>query len=146
MVIVAEGWQRPDEASHFSKSKVIPSHVRKPLYVALGYEAIGEIHIPNDGSRWFLPKSYRLQGKGVIDSMKTPIWCQIDVSSRHLCSRITSRRASRNICLIECEIFHFFKSICINFEQLFFKYPLDWRTNVAFQFSSAGLVTRLTSC
>ena len=28
---------------------VMPSHMSEPLYVGLGYEVIGEIHIPNDG-------------------------------------------------------------------------------------------------
>ena len=28
---------------------VMPSHLSEPLYVGLGYEVIGEMHIPNDG-------------------------------------------------------------------------------------------------
>ena len=27
----------------------MPSHMSEPLYVGLGYQVIGEIHIPNDG-------------------------------------------------------------------------------------------------
>lgn len=28
---------------------VMPSHMGEPVYVGLGYEVVGEMHIPNDG-------------------------------------------------------------------------------------------------
>lgn len=49
---------------------VIPSHVVGPLYVALGYEVIGEIHIPNDGEvDGFSQRVIVYKAKGVIKTV-----------------------------------------------------------------------------